>query len=390
MKKLNAVFVHSHIFIYDSNDQVFSEGKLVYETWQRYLKHFESLTVLGRYKEGSGENLNCSSGTGVKHVKLPNFSTIRGRTQKKNQAKSIMSEHIKTADIVIARLPSEQGLLAINISKKFNIPFVVELVGDIRSSYWYHGSLAGKILAPLSYIKVKNAVADAQYILYVTERHLQRLYPPKNAVFTTACSNVEIPASPDYYNEKSVKVTRDTFNIGLIGSYNSKYKGIENALNVIKLLNKENKQVHLKILGSGDKSGLLKKIEKLGLEDSVTLSGSLPGGKPVLEWLSSLDLYIQPSLTEGLPRALIEAMYSGLPCIASNVGGIPELLDREFLHKPQDESRLYSKIKEFYYSEDLRKNQGLNNYNKSLGYKKNILDEKRFEFWKAVVNNIRG
>jgi glycosyltransferase involved in cell wall biosynthesis len=58
--------------------------------------------------------------------------------------------------------------------------------------------------------------------------------------------------------------------------------------------------------------------------------GSLPHDE-VFDWLDTIDIYVQPSKQEGLPRAQIEAMSRGVPSFGSKAGGIPELLDREFI-----------------------------------------------------------
>ena len=48
----------------------------------------------------------------------------------------------------------------------------------------------------------------------------------------------------------------------------------------------------------------------------------------VFEWLDTIDLYVQPSLTEGMPRAAIEAMSRGCPVVVSDVGGLKNLVDK--------------------------------------------------------------
>ncbi len=64
--------------------------------------------------------------------------------------------------------------------------------------------------------------------------------------------------------------------------------------------------------------------------DQIEFLGAMPHGK-VINWLDNIDIYIQPSLTEGLPRALIEAMSRGVLAIGSDAGGIPELLDDKYI-----------------------------------------------------------
>src|ERR1700719_4633911 len=66
---------------------------------------------------------------------------------------------------------------------------------------------------------------------------------------------------------------------------------------------------------------------KLNITHRVEFCAELSSGLSILEFLDSTDLFVMPSRAEGLPRALVEAMSRGCPCIASSVGGIPELLE---------------------------------------------------------------
>lgn len=389
MENMRAMFVHSHVFLYDHSDIVYSEGKLTYDIWKRYLNYFNSLLVHGRYKEvNNASTYNISSGESVQHIKLPNLSDIRRSVKNYQECRRILTKSVNQVDLVIARLPSPYGNLAIEIAKKNGKPYVIELVGDVLSSLWYHGNFLGKLLAPISYLKTRKIVKSAPYILYVTQEFLQNRYPSNKVKITTACSNVEIDRSKAIL-KKSASYN-DSFTIGIIGSYSSKYKGINTALEVVKKLIDDGFQVELRILGSGDAKKILNTAKLLGISEFIKLDGSLPAGRPVFEWLSKLDLYIQPSLTEGLPRALVEAMYCGLPCIASNVGGIPELLPVEFLHNPNDKKRMYELIKNMYYNENLRNITSKQNQHKAENYSKENLDQKRNEFWKDIIIDIKG
>lgn len=387
--RLQAVFVHSHIFIYDKDGNAYSEGKLTYETWKRYLKCFGNLVVVGRYE--NKENVlkyNISSGDKVSHIKLKRESFLSERLKIINNKETVLEDIIKKSDVVIARLPSQEGARAIKIAKKLNKPYIIELVGDVFSALWFHGSLIRKLYAPFAYLKERKILKEAKYVLYVTENFLQSRYPSKNIRVMCSCSNVELNANIKEF--KKINTDNDIFRIGIIGSYSSKYKGIDNALRVVKKLIDHNINVELRILGTGDPKEIKKLSTELGIEENIKLDGSLPAGSAVFNWLNQLDLYIQPSLTEGLPRALIEAMYLELPCIASNVGGIPELLPCSALHNPKDEQELFRKILRMYNDVEFRTKHSLENGLRAKNYTKTNLDAKRTSFLNKVIADLNG
>jgi glycosyltransferase involved in cell wall biosynthesis len=78
------------------------------------------------------------------------------------------------------------------------------------------------------------------------------------------------------------------------------------------------------IIGSGDLMNSLKEqVDLKGLTDQVQFLGYK---KDARQFLLAFDIYLIPSLKEGLPYSLLEAGLAGLPCIASRVGGIPEVI----------------------------------------------------------------
>ncbi|MBF0217289.1 MAG: DUF3473 domain-containing protein [Candidatus Omnitrophica bacterium] len=84
--------------------------------------------------------------------------------------------------------------------------------------------------------------------------------------------------------------------------------------------------VRLLIAGDGDqRESLMALTSLLGIKDKVIFSGEQRDMPSVYK---CMDVFILPSLTEGVPMALLEAMSMGLPVIASRVGGIPDIIDR--------------------------------------------------------------
>ena len=83
-------------------------------------------------------------------------------------------------------------------------------------------------------------------------------------------------------------------------------------------------QVKVLILGEGpDRQRLEDMVRKEKIEKQVQLVGFQDD---VTSWLSVMDMFVLPSLMEGSPMALLEAMAHGLPVVASRVGGIPAII----------------------------------------------------------------
>lgn len=84
--------------------------------------------------------------------------------------------------------------------------------------------------------------------------------------------------------------------------------------------------ISLTLVGDGpDRSSLCQQVADLGLADIVKFAGALPSGA-VLAEIAAHDVLVLPSLMEGLPLVLIEALALQRPVIASRVAGIPELV----------------------------------------------------------------
>lgn len=103
-------------------------------------------------------------------------------------------------------------------------------------------------------------------------------------------------------------------------------KGFDVLIQAAHLLKNSSANVHFLIVGDGEcKEELLSQIKTLGVNENVTLAG-YQDRTTVLSFVKSSDIFIMPSRYEGTPIALLEAGSLGVPIIASNVGGIPELV----------------------------------------------------------------
>ena len=102
----------------------------------------------------------------------------------------------------------------------------------------------------------------------------------------------------------------------------------------------------------------------------------------VFEWLDNIDIYIQPSKTEGMPRALIEAMSRGVPSLGTRVGGITELLESSYIfsNSRYNIDEICDILKKM--DNEKLKSQASRNYNQAQKYNKNIIEALRSELYK--------
>lgn len=85
----------------------------------------------------------------------------------------------------------------------------------------------------------------------------------------------------------------------------------------------------LTLVGDGpDRARLARLIAELGLQQHVQMTGAL-NQQEVRAHLARADVFVLPSLAEGIPVVLMEAMSSGVPCVSTPVNGIPELIEHE-------------------------------------------------------------
>jgi colanic acid/amylovoran biosynthesis glycosyltransferase len=134
-------------------------------------------------------------------------------------------------------------------------------------------------------------------------------------------------------------------------------KGFEFLLEAFKLVLAHHDQIRLRIAGDGSsKVSLQAKALDLGISDRVEFLGQLAETQVTNE-LRNSDLFVLPSLAEGVPVSLMEAMAVGVPVIATNIAGVSELVEdgvSGFLVPPTDAKTLAATILRIVSDHDLR------------------------------------
>lgn len=144
-------------------------------------------------------------------------------------------------------------------------------------------------------------------------------------------------------------------------------KGIEYAIRAVAELRKADLDVTLEIIGDGTLRNSLERLcDDLDVSSHVRFHGALAGNQ-VVALLHEADVYIQPGIVaadgtrEGQGVAVAEAQATGLPVVASRVGGIPEMVEEgksAYLVEPANQSELVEQIARLLHDADLRQRMG--------------------------------
>ncbi len=142
----------------------------------------------------------------------------------------------------------------------------------------------------------------------------------------------------------SIGLARDATVIGSVGRLSS-VKGYKYLVAAFGDLTSGPGRLQLLIVGDGPEKDILREqVSRLGLDENVFM---VPGGASLGKYLGLMDVFCLPSVHEGLGLALMEAMASGRACVASDVGGLSELITHEkdgLLVPPEDPRALSESI----------------------------------------------
>ncbi|MDY0781371.1 glycosyltransferase [Tenacibaculum sp. IB213877] len=378
---MKLLFIHDHPF-YMEEKAVYSGGGLPYFTWSNYLVNFNEVVVYGRYSHNFKDKKVKSSTDKVSFHLTKNYSTVLTLFKNKKKLEQELVPLINKADVVLVRLPSVLGFIAGNMALKSNKPLWVEQVGNAKEALGSHGSLLGKIAAPVFEFQNKKITKQANFLSYVTAHKLQKDYPANPKAITVGISDVIINDVIDEKVLNGERFSAGVFKVGLIGGFDAKYKGQDVLLKAIASLEDDIKNhIQISLIGKGNSTWVLELAKGLNLQDHIEYMGPLESGEQINTFLKKLSLYVQPSLTEGMPRAAIEAMAMGCPVIGSNVGGIPDIVSKQYVHKKGDVKELANHIKTLYLNRESLREEAVLSLKKAMPYQKENLDKKRLEFY---------
>lgn len=375
---MKVLFVHDHRFY--ENDGIYYSPKFSQQTWKPYLQNGNDVTVYARRTSKKCEQV-ASTDTRVNYVLSNSFSSPLTAIKNYNIIKTELESLIRDSNCVIVRLPSITGIIASRIAYKYKKKLMAEVVGDAYDAYKYYGNLTGKIFAPVFKLLNKNAVRKMDAVLYVTKDYLQKLYPSSKLI--CACSDVLLePVSHEVLEKrlKKIELRKDTFVCGEVGNISVPYKGYEVMLKAMSILKEKGIIIDFHIVGGGSPKRFYKQAESYGVRSQVYYDGMMVHSK-ISEFYDSLDVYVHPSYTEGLPRVVAEGISRGCPCLVSRAGGTSEFVNENCIHEIKDAKKLALDLEALYNDKELCRNLAVENFNHAkIYYTENLLSI-RMEFY---------
>ena len=215
--------------------------------------------------------------------------------------------------------------------------------------------LAEKLTAPLKDKIIVNSEVDRQLAIKY------RIAPAKKII---KIYNAIDPCSLKFFSEQKareclsskvktqkLRLQLKTQNLKVVGTIANFYKtkGLKYLIAAAHWLsfNLQVKSSKIFIIGDGpERKRLEDLIQKYKLENQVFLLGKIPDA---YKYLKAFDVFVLPSLKEGFPWALLEAMTAGVPIVATKVGAVPEIIEDNksgSLVEPKDSENLAKKIQD--------------------------------------------
>jgi glycosyltransferase involved in cell wall biosynthesis len=372
-----------------ADGRTFTNSAFPYSFWQRYLEVFDEVRVVARAEpvEGVLPSFQRVDGPQVTVVAVPYYVGPAHFLRVRRAVARCVVSAVEPEDAVIVRLPSilANGLEPVLVAT--GRPFGAEVVGDPDQTF-----ASGGVRHPLRPFfrwwftrALRRQCRSACAVGYVTQSVLQRAYPPSPSAFSTHYSSVELPDSAIVTKPPPLSVgEKRRRRLLLIGSLEQLYKGPDVLIQALRLATAK-VDLELRIVGDGKHRGELEELaRRLGVSDRVTFLGQIPGGSAVRSELDAADLFVLPSRTEGLPRALVEAMARGLPAIGSEAGGIAELLPARARVPIGDAPALARRIVDVLTNPSLRDELAAENLAKAREYREETLRARRVDLYAHV------
>ena len=232
-------------------------------------------------------------------------------------------------DIIHGLFLSPAGLVAANVSAEIDRPFVASIRGNDWETMRYSPLLAASSRWVLERADLVTSVSSALLEKAQKTVHITHGKVISNAFDSSLFDHRPLKEIDSQQVRQFLKVKGiDRLIVGTVAMIRHK-KGHRVLFEAFRVLLDKCSDAVLLMVGDyhseQDQAAFTQQIEELGLKDRLFITGEVPHTQ-VLAWLKEMDIFAYPSLYEGSPNALLEAMACGLPVVGSQVDGISDLI----------------------------------------------------------------
>jgi glycosyltransferase involved in cell wall biosynthesis len=389
LSTMRVIYATDRRYFESPSGTVWTPTTLPYAFWRQYLTAFDEVRVLARVRRIPEVPAGWQpvDGDRVTIVRLPDFQGPFQYLWRHFRLHSLIRRAVTPGDAVILRVPSHIAMAVSARLTAAKYPYALEVIGD-PFDVFSPGATTYPLRGFFQRWFTRGLVRQCRQacaVSYVTANALQRRYPPGEGAYTTHYSSVDLPPEAFVPAPRRFAGKNGSYRLITVGTLAQMYKAPDVLIDAVAICTRQGLDVSLTIVGDGKhRLELEARVKKLRLEGRISFLGQIPAGEPVRRQLDRADLFVLPSHQEGLPRAMVEAMARGCPCIGSDVGGISELLPPSDLVPPGDSTALAAKIRQVLTSPERMELMSRRNLEKAREYRAEVLRERRTLFYAQV------
>lgn len=249
-----------------------------------------------------------------------------------------IEEHHLDFDLIHAHFTWPSGYIGVRLKEKYKKPVITTVHENCD---WFEQEIS------MDHPLIKAAWSGADGLIRVNrkdvpalQRYNKQVYAIPNG-FSQAFYHIDIGAA-----RRRLRLSGDTKIIFTLGNL-IKRKGFNYLIDAMEQICHKRGDAICYIGGGGpERESLQGQIDRLHIGEKVRLIGSVPGNQLNL-WMNACDLFVLPSLNEGNPAVMFEALGCGKPVVGTKVGGVPEVIiseDYGLLVDPANSEDLTEKI----------------------------------------------
>ena len=313
---------------------------------------------------------------------------LKRRFFDRSQNKETIRRFARVVDMVIGYVPASVCDLAFRVAREEHKPYMTFLVACVWDGMWHHRNWKARLMAPIEFRATRHTVLHSDYAWYVTEEFLQRRYPTRGR--SLGCTDTNIPEDQSDILERRMRHIDDndgTITLLTVGHLDVGFKGQQFIIRALPELQARGMKVKLQMIGAGKGDHLMRLAESLNVKDCVEALGTCSRPQ-VLDYMDRADIYLQVSLQEGLPRSVAEAMSRAMPVIGSRTGGIPEMIEPEFVTRRKNVEDIVKVVLAM--DKETMRRQAKRNFDASRKYLPSQVNARVNEFFATIKRELKG